>query len=143
MSRLPDWEERLHAYLVSVFDRAFEWGQHDCGLFVCAAAEAVTGIDRAADLRGQYSTREGASRALKEIGSGTLLRTMNARFTPKPVGMAHRGDIVWFQGSVGVCTGSTALFVGEERFAETAGIPHRTGLVSVHRSLWQKAWAVG
>lgn len=134
MSRLPDWEDRLAAFLAERRDMPFAWGSNDCALFATACAAAITGEDRAASFRGRYDTREGAALALREIGAGTLVKTMDALFVVKPVGMAGRGDLVMARGAIGVCIGRSAMFVGEEG--------ERAGLVTVPRSEWQKAWAV-
>lgn len=142
MERRPDWEQRLGEYLAQVQDRPFQYGQHDCILHACSAVEAMTGHDASAEFRGQYSDASGARRALREIGDGTLIRTINARFRKRRVGMAQRGDIVMFRGSAGVAFGAVGLFVGEERVAEAAGVAMREGLIAVPRALWSRAWAV-
>lgn len=114
VARLPDWEARLGAFLRENRKRPFEWGKFDCALFAASAAQAVIGEDRAADFREQYRDREGAARALREIGEGTLLATYQARFDEKPVKFARRGDLVWDGERIGVCNGDHALFVGQE-----------------------------
>ena len=140
--RLPDWEDRLSALVAENMDRPFEWGRHDCALWATGAAAELTGEDRAAIYRGAYSTRNGSAKALRQHGKGTLLRTLDSLYPRKAVWKAGRGDLVWFTGSVGVCMGAFALFVGEERIAEKAGAVMREGLVQVPRALWTKAWAV-
>lgn len=142
VSRLPDWERRLGEFIAANRDRPFAWGEWDCILFACAAADAMTGEDWAADYRGQYADKAGAAAILKEKGAGTLLRTIDAKLKQRPPGHARRGDFVWFMGSVGVCMGRHALFVGEERLAEALEQPVREGLISVPRGLWTKAWTV-
>lgn len=142
MTRLPDWEARLAAYVASVRDRPFEWGEHDCILFCAAAADAMTGVDIAAGYRGKYHSRRGAASILKKQGKGTLIRTLNATLERRKPGRARRGDFVWFHGAVGVCMGADALFVGEDRLADALGVSLREGLVPVPRRLWTKAWAV-
>lgn len=136
MTRLPNWEERLSAFLIANREREFLWGQWDCITMACSAVEAMTGHDPAAAYRGRYSSAAGAKAILRELGKGTLLRTINAEFVRKPVGYAQRGDLVWRDGAVGVCLGSTALFVGEADEAI-----HR-GFISAPRADFQKAWAV-
>ena len=142
-ARLPDWERRLHDFIAENRDRPFEWGAWDCALFATACAAAITGHDAAAAYRGTYDSRAGSARALRELGNGTLLRTVNASFAEKPVSMALRGDLVWCDGSLGVCMGPNALFVGEERLAESAGVTMREGLITIPRREWSRAWAVG
>jgi hypothetical protein len=140
--RLPDWEQRLSAWIVANRDRPFLWGQWDCALAAFDAAAAITGEDRAAEFRGQYETREGAAEALRRLGQGTLIRTINAKYERRPVGKARRGDLVWHAGSVGVCVGGAGLFVGEERLADAAGVAMREGLITIPRKLLTKAWTV-
>lgn len=61
---------------------------------------------------------------------------MDAVLTPLDApAFAMRGDVVMAQGSLGICIGGSALFVGEEE-----GAP---GLVRVVRGEWTRAWAVG
>lgn len=143
MERLPDWEDRLHAFVEANWSRPFAWGQWDCILMACSAVEAMTGTDPAAEYRGRYTDKEGAMLALRELGKGTLIRTMNDVFPRRPVGRARRGDLVMFDGAAGVCMGAPALFVGEERLAEAAGVRMREGLISIPRSAWSRAWSVG
>lgn len=143
MTRLLDWEDRLSAFIDANRSRSFEWGQWDCILMACSAVEAQTGVDPAAEYRGRYTDKEGAMLALRELGKGTLIRTMNDVFPRRPVGKARRGDLVMFDGAAGVCMGGQALFVGEERLAEAAGVRMREGLIAIPRALWTRAWSVG
>lgn len=142
MTRLPDWEQSLSDFVTQNYNRKFQFGQHDCILFACAAVEAMTGEDPAAEYRGRYSDAEGAALALRELGKGTLRKTVDATFKARPVGMARRGDLVMAGTSIGVCMGRAALFVGEERLAEAAGVPMREGLVSLPRAAFTAAWEV-
>lgn len=140
--RFPDWEARLSAWVAENRDRPHAWGEHDCILAGCSAVEAMTGRDPAKKYRGAYSDEEGAAKALRKLGKGTLLKTVDAEFDRKPVGRAQRGDLVWFNGSVGICMGGFGLFVGEERLADKANVPMREGLIEIPRSGFEKAWAV-
>ena len=142
-SRLPDWERKLHDFIAENRDRPFQWGEWDCALFATACAAAITGHDAAEAYRGTYDSRTGSARALRELGEGTLLRTVNASFHARPIGTARRGDLVWCDGSLGVCIGASALFVGEERLAEKAGVMMREGLIQIPRAAWTRAWSVG
>ena len=135
MTRLPDWEARLSAWIVANRSREFAWGQWDCILMACSAVEAQTGADPAAEYRG-------AAEALRELGKGTLLKTVDAEFDRRPVGKARRGDLVMFDQSIGVCVGGAGLFVGEERLTDAAGIPMRAGLVTIPRASLTQAWTV-
>lgn len=139
--RLPDWENLLAEYLADVRLRPFEWGEHDCILHACAAVAAMTGDDPAAAYRGQYSDRIGAARVLRDLGRGTLLQTVDASFVRKPVALAQRGDLVEWNGGIGICLGAVGAFVGEA-VDESTGEPLATGLIDVPRREWRRAWSV-
>jgi hypothetical protein len=142
MTRFLDWEERLSAYVASVYDRPLVYGEHDCILYCASAAAAMTGEDVAAEYRGKYHDKAGAAAILRTLGAGTLLRTIDATVPRRSPALARRGDWVWHHGAVGLCMGREALFVGEERLADSAGVLMREGLITVSRALWSKAWAV-
>lgn len=133
-ARLPDWESRLAVYMRACRAREFEWGALDCALFIAGAVEAMTGVDPAAAYRGRYTTREGAAQALRNIGEGTLAKTIGALFTECPTSHARRGDLVWHDGAIGVCMGEQALFIGAEG--------EREGLVRIPRGQWEGAHRV-
>ena len=134
MSRLPDWEARLHAYLEEVREKAFAWGEHDCALHGANVVKVMTGEDHGAPFRGRYSTPRGAAGALRRYGAGTLEATFDSHLEAIPPAFAGRGDLVLADGSLGVCMGGFALFVGAEG--------ERDGLVRVARAKWVKAWRV-
>jgi hypothetical protein len=134
--RRPDWEDRLNAYLADHADAVFKYGTCDCALFAAGAVIAMTDADPAAAFRGRYRSHAGSVRALRRFGAGTLEATMDAVLTPLAApAFALRGDVVMAEGSLGICIGGTALFVGEED-----GAP---GLVRIGRAEWTRAWAVG
>lgn len=134
MSRLPDWEARLSRFITANRNRPFQWGEWDCALYATACAAELTGIDRAAEFRGTYQDRIGSARALRELGKGTLVATMDSLFERKSPSRAGRGDLIGAQGAVGVCMGGYGLFVGEEG--------SRAGLVKIERRHWTIAWGV-
>lgn len=140
--RLPDWEARLGRFIAENRQRPFAWGAWDCILYACSAVEAMTGGDPAEEFRGRYHDKDGAAAILREVGKGTLLKTVDSKFPRRKPGHARRGDLVMFSGAVGVCLGAVAEFVGEERLAAALGEVHREGLVTVPRGLWTKAWTV-
>ena len=43
LHRLPDWPERLAAYLADQRPHRFAWGTHDCARFAAGAVHAITG----------------------------------------------------------------------------------------------------
>jgi len=68
LTRLPDWQARLQAWLIEVGGKSFEPGRHDCALFAAGAVAAMTGEDPAAVFRGRYRTLRGGLRVLRRAG---------------------------------------------------------------------------
>lgn len=130
LARLSDWETRLSEYIGAKRDEPFAYGSNDCCYFCFGAIEAITGQDCMAEFRGQYDTEFGSLRALKEIGQGDLESTMDAKFPVIPIGLAGRGDIAFFDNSIGVVMGSFAWFVSDD------------GLERIDRELWDKCWGI-
>lgn len=122
--RLPDWEDRLSAYLTRPGAARFVWGANDCALFGSGAGAAMTGHDGLAKFRGRYRSRQGAARVLREIGEGTLILTMDAAYESRDPAFAQRGDLVMAEKSVGVCMGAFGLFLTTES-DEFVRIPRR------------------
>jgi hypothetical protein len=122
--RFSDWEDRLRTYLDRVETDPFEWGTHDCALFVAGCVKAQTGVDLGVDFRGKYDTAKGAAEALRESGAGTLFKTIKSWFgEPKSVHFAQRGDVVMRDAkTTGVCVGQFSFFVGTEQGQERLAI---------------------
>lgn len=131
LDRLSNWDALLSEYIASKRDEPFEYGVNDCCYFCFGAIEAITGEDCMLEFRGQYSNEFGSLRALKEIGQGDLESTMDAKFPVIPIGLAGRGDIAFFDSSIGVIVGSFAWFVSDN------------GLERVPREFWDKCWGIG
>lgn len=135
--RLPDWEERLDALIRARRREPFRWGAHDCALWGADVAAALTGADFGAPFRGRYSDAEGAARALREHGAGTMVATFDRHLRRVRPALARRGDLVKARrspeaprGAIGVVIGADALFVGDE------------GLVRLGRAHWTIGWRI-
>ncbi len=100
MIRRPDWQSRLSDYLVRTANRPFQYGELDCGLFVAGAIEAMTGVDVAAELRGEYSSRKTAFAAIRRLCGRASMTGIADYLAAKhglremPVALAQRGDAV-------------------------------------------------
>lgn len=108
IQRHRDWQSRLQACLAERRTRAFEWGRHDCCLFVCDCVLAMTGHDPAADVRG-YTTERQAMRIVRQLGG--MQAIASSRFGEQvPVLMAQVGDVglLELEGrqSLALCGGS-------------------------------------
>lgn len=132
--RKADWESALSDYLAGQGGAVFAWGACDCAMFAAGAVLAMTGTDPAAELRGRYKSATGAARVLKRYGADDLAAWVSARFEEVAPVFAHRGDLVMADGSLGICAGPAAWFVGEEN--------GDAGLVSRPMQDWERAWRV-
>lgn len=93
IGRLPDWQPRLHRWLVGLPGRPVQPGRHDCCLFMAGAIEAQTGIDLAAPWRGRYTTMAGGRRVLRKAGYDDHVALVAAHLAEGHVSQALPGDI--------------------------------------------------
>lgn len=117
MPRLPDWPDRLAAYIESRRHARFVWGAHDCCRFAAGAVEAITG-DCVAGPWAPCRSAIASMRALRAAG-GIYEIPSACGFQRIPPALAGRGDIVATltrRGpALGVCLGADAAFAGTER----------------------------
>ncbi len=131
IKRISTWEQALIDFIDSKRDEPFVYGTHDCCTFIAGAVEAMTGLDPMSEFRDSYRSLASSVRALREIGHGDLEATIDAKFPIVSISNAQRGDLAFFDGSLGVIMDGWAWFVSDN------------GLDRVPRSFWIKAWSVG
>lgn len=107
MKRLPDWRQRLDAYLDWIEGQTFDWRILSCGLFAAGCVQAVTGIDFAAEFEGKVTDAESAAVALEAAGFANVADLAAARLTECHVSELRMGDIA----SVDLSTGPTLYLV--------------------------------
>ena len=129
--RISTWEEALADYIAIKRHEPFEYGVNDCCLFAAGAVEAITGEDPMSEFRGKYDSLKTSLKAIKEIGAGTLEATLDGKFSEAAIGYAQRGDLSFFDDSIGVVMGDFAYFVSDD------------GLEKISRDMWDKCWSVG
>jgi hypothetical protein len=129
--RIPTWEEALANYMAEKRHEPFEYGVNDCCLFAAGAVLQITGEDPMPEFRGKYDSLKGSLKVIKEIGAGTLEATLDGKFPEVGIGHAQRGDLAFFDGSVGVVMGGFAYFASDD------------GLEKIPRAMWDKCWSVG
>ena len=131
MTRPHDWAARLIAVVNARRTTPFAWGRHDCALFACEAARAVSGIDFAAGLRGRYRSAIGAARVLHRAGGGgrggAAARIARAHGCAEvPPACAQAGDIVLIDAldpggrrgeALAVCLGARLAAAGPDGLA--------------------------
>lgn len=135
MTRLPDWEDRLHAYLLTRTGLAHVFGTNDCCLFGADEVEAITGEDIAAEFRGRYTTELGAVRALRRYGAGSIAATIDTKLPRVESAFARRGDLAMVNDIVGIVIGADAIFI-----SDVDGVSE---FVRHPRADWSAAWSVG
>lgn len=131
IERLPNWEQALSDYILSKRDEPFVYGENDCCMFAAGAMIAITGIDPIPEFRGKYKSLASSIRMLKELGAGDLEKTIDGKLPEIAVGLAQRGDVAFYDGSLGVVMDGYAWFVSDD------------GLERIPRSEWTKAWSIG
>lgn len=137
LARLPDWPERLAAYLAHARPLRFTWGTHDCVTFAAGAVQAITGQDV---LPLRWPDAAHAARALRRLGGlpAAVGLMLPALATP---GLAQRGDVVLVQASVhGGRARRQWLGLADGHRWWT---PSATGLESGPMDSACKAWGVG
>lgn len=93
MSRYSDWQSRLLAYLGSVHQTPFEYGNMDCVLFVSGAVQAMSGAGFAEGGKGQYDTLIGGLRKLREAGYEDHFGAIKDLYPQVHPAFANVGDI--------------------------------------------------
>jgi hypothetical protein len=136
-ARLPDWEARLSALIAARLREPFRWGAHDCALWGADVVAALTGQDFGAAFRGAYDDAEGAARALRVHGAGTVVRTFDRHLRRTPPPLARRGDLVRIPRSDAAPLGSLGVVIGSDALC-----PGDLGLMRVGRAHWSLGWRV-
>lgn len=92
--RLPDWPERLAAFIEERRHVPFEWGRNDCATFAADALLAITGVDVLGQLRGQWAAEDRALAVAARLhGMPMAARRLLGRPLPQ-VALAPRGAVV-------------------------------------------------
>lgn len=68
LTRVEHWATRAyHTFLLERAHAPFVWGRQDCALFAADGVLALTGVDIAADFRGQYTDEVSAFAAIARV----------------------------------------------------------------------------
>lgn len=142
MSRLPDWEARLDAYLRETEETPFRWGQHDCAMAACDAVEAITGRNPGAQFRATYGNVIDSVDVVRTFGTPSF-EDMVAElaegygFVEVIVPRARRGDLVLLDAEYGPTLGVVDLTGENAVFPSSEGRQRRRVLYC------RRAWQVG
>lgn len=117
LTRVDHWETRsFHDFLKARAGIPFAWGENDCALFVADGIEAMTGVDIAADFRGNYHSEAEALDLIRTITGGEGVADAAAWCAHKfglrewfqPL-YAQRGDMVTLEDAGRVISGLVHL----------------------------------
>lgn len=117
VTRLPQWDVRLHAYLEETKTQARVWGQTDCAIWSMGAVDAMCGTSLAAEFRGRYRDATSARVYLDARGWANLGEAVVERVGPAlPSGAVHvtMGDLIYTPtddglGGLGILFGRVIL----------------------------------
>lgn len=114
-ARVPDWQLRFAALVQERMSAPFVWGRHDCCLWAADVVLALTGLDPAAALRGQYSDELGALRLVRQLGGLPQIASA-ALGEPCKASYATVGDVLLIthagRTTLAICNGSSLLAPG-------------------------------
>lgn len=108
MKRLPDWDSRLGAYLISCRDKPYHPALFNCGIFVAGAIHAQTGED----ITARYTPADGSYSDFchwlaAQLGFREVTPLAAMRGDPVAADPVEGSDI---DLALGLCIGAHALF---------------------------------
>ena len=113
-SRAVNWEEVWSSFMMGARKTPFVWGESDCMIFAGENVLILTGVDLVSSHKGKYSTEREAIAYLKKAGYDRPVDMVASHLEEVSVSMAQRGDLVMYQGNLGVCMAGLSLFKGEK-----------------------------
>lgn len=129
--RVEGWERLLNEHIEQAALVEFAWGDHDCALWSADWVKKVTANDFTSCWRGLYSNEDELKALLIARGIRQPEDIADEVGLPQiPVGLAQRGDIVLWQGCLGICNGIDSYFLIER------------GVTQVRTKACTRAWEV-
>ena len=134
--KTPGWEKRLHHEIEAAREKPFQWGTHDCCMWVAHMIKILSGRELGQAFRGQYHDQAGAHALIDQHWDGSLTELVSSFLgEAKAVAYACRGDVVLYDSDnmtgLGICVDHRAAFLHPEK-----------GLALVKISRCAKAWSV-
>jgi hypothetical protein len=131
LTKLPDWQLRLEAFVAQRRAMPFTWGTNDCCTFAADAVAALTGDAQVGTGLRAHRTAKQACRTIARHGGIAAIATA-ACGQPHPAAMAGVGDVVLVtvgkRDALAICNGGTAL------------APSSAGLVAVPMAHARQCW---
>ena len=140
---IPEIEIKLHDYVQSEIGKTFEFGQHDCPLFVLGAMDIMTGDNRREEMTGLWHDQKSAWKYARKNGD-ICDHLKKYSFKSVDYQFMQTGDIIVMEQklahekkwrSVAICIGSKVAVVTEENGVELVTINNIPNMTEVMR--WQ------
>jgi len=127
--KLVNWYTNLVNLIDERRTTPFEPGYHDCGLWASDCVKAMTGVDLAAQFRGQYTTIEEGLALLQAAGYADQVEFAAAEFRECGPTYVQSGDIAAISTPIGWATG---VVMGHIVYVVTPG-DGGLGILSISR----------
>jgi len=101
MTRLPDWQSRLHSYIAACKRQPYAPGKMDCAVFTRGAVRAMTGTDHGFD----YDDHASGMADLVAQGFADHVAFTASLLPEVTAGEATPGDVAVVQGDPGLALG--------------------------------------
>ncbi len=139
MDRYQDWPVRLNKFIADHHNQGFEYGKHDCCLYVCDAVLAMTGVDMAEDFRGyDESSFQELLDKNHGIGGIAIQIAKKLNLSKIPVSFAQRGDVVYLKDVEGQLVLGIVAMNGKDVY-----VASNIGIVSFPLHQCDYAWRIG
>jgi hypothetical protein len=139
----PETEIKLHDYVQGEIGKPFEFGKHDCPLFVLGAMDIMTGDNRREEMTGLWHDQKSAWKYARKHGD-ICDHLKKYSFKSVDYQFMQTGDIIVMEQklahekkwrSVAICIGSKVAVVTEENGVELVTINNIPNMTEVMR--WQ------
>jgi hypothetical protein len=109
--RIDNWESALAKYIADSQGLSFVWGENDCTLWAAKWVDIATGSTFYSEWAGLYNNEAEAQAIIAGSGKSSITEMIDERLPAKPIPRIGRGDIVMFNGAVGICEGIKSVFM--------------------------------
>jgi hypothetical protein len=128
--RIDNWESALAKYIADSQGLSFVWGRNDCTLWAAKWVDIATGSTFYNEWSELYNNEAEAQALIEANGKSSIKEMIDERLPPKAIPRISRGDVVMFNGAVGICDGLKSVFM------------QQSGLEYLHTLKCEYGWGV-
>lgn len=108
-----NFEHELNEFIEKNKDNKFKYGKWDCFIFAVQAVKIISGKDYSKG--NKYKSKKDGLALLKTKGG--YLNVLDNLFSRiDNINLTQRGDLVYYEGAIGICIGAKSIFVNEEGY---------------------------